>query len=100
MVENLLSACADRHLLRFTTARLPNRARTGGTIGSVARFASVAKSGEERSPDGVVYRVGLRPLDLSDKNLGFPPNLGPPTCVRVDTPGRSSHPARGFFRRK
>src|SRR4051794_1894313 len=27
MIENLISASAGKHLLRFTTARLPNRAR-------------------------------------------------------------------------
>src|SRR4051812_32486154 len=86
MVENLLSACADRHLLRFTIARLPNCARAvGGTAPDdydaiISVFISRAASAA-----GVVARGPAR--------RGRPPGRTR-TGTGAGRPGTAGGPAR------
>src|SRR3954471_3674827 len=62
MVENLLSACTGRHLLRFMRARLPNRARAA-RAGAAGAFSLDFGAGGGRP------HSGENPVELRGKTV-------------------------------
>src|SRR3954467_2089055 len=94
MVENLLSACATKHLLRFTTSRLPNRARAVSDPPRVS-FHGSRRDPERRQPDVWSWTIRQPSASFLNTNEYRPPTV---SLVRVSshlpvtraTPGASS----------